>query len=139
MFTLETDYPSEIGYLLDFLRETDYSSSSEKGTVLILDEQSTCLYPSAYPSILTDSADGLSVSSVRTASHKVNQWCLFQWSRDVAEVLTGLTFHLQSFPKTVDSFVELLLSLIQKTPDHEMKTQICAVCIIHENICQTHL
>ena len=56
VFTLETDYPipSEIGYLLDNSRQTDYTSSSEKGTVLILDEQSTCLYPSAYPSILTD-------------------------------------------------------------------------------------
>ena len=50
----------------------------------------------------------------------------------MAEVLTALTFHLQSFTKpwTVDSFVELLLSVIQKTPEHEMKTQICAVCII---------
>ena len=59
----------------------------------------------------------------------------------MAEVLTALTFYLQSLPKpwTVDSFVELLLSLIQKTPDHEMKTQICAVCNIKENIYQTHL
>ena len=60
VFTLETYYPipSEIGYLLDNSRQTDYTSSSEKGTVLILDEQSTCLYPSAYRSILMDSADG---------------------------------------------------------------------------------
>ena len=70
VFTLETDYPSEMGYMLDNSSQTDYTSSFENATVLILDEQSTCLYPSAYPSILTDFGDGLSVSSVRTASHK---------------------------------------------------------------------
>ena len=39
--------------------------------------------------------------------------------------------HFQSFPKplTAESFVEVLLSLIQKTTDHELKTQICAVSI----------
>ena len=63
VFTLETDYPSEMGYLLDNSRETDYTSSFENGTVLILDEQFACLYPSAYPSILTDFTDGLSISS----------------------------------------------------------------------------
>jgi len=37
-----------------------------------------------------------------------------------------------SFPKpwTVESFVELLLSLIQKTTDHELKTQICAAIML---------
>ncbi|KAJ7382336.1 hypothetical protein OS493_035613 [Desmophyllum pertusum] len=38
----------------------------------------------------------------------------------------------ESFPKpwTADSFVQLLLSLIQKTTDHELKTQICAAIML---------
>ena len=43
------------------------TSKSENGTVLILDGQSAWLYPSVFPSILTDFQDGLSVSSVKTA------------------------------------------------------------------------
>ena len=45
IFTLETDYPSETGYPLDNLRQTDNTTLKfENGTVLIFDEQSAWLY-----------------------------------------------------------------------------------------------
>ena len=43
------------------------TSKSGNVMVLILDGQSAWLYPSVFPSILTDFQDGLSVSSVKTA------------------------------------------------------------------------
>ena len=57
VFRLATDYPSETGYPLDNSRQTDNTTSSENGTVLIFDEQSSQLYPSVHPSILTDFED----------------------------------------------------------------------------------
>ena len=68
VFTQGTDYPSETGYLLDNSRRTDNMSEFENGMVLILDGESACLYPSVFLSSLTDSEDGLSVSSVKTAN-----------------------------------------------------------------------
>ena len=43
-------------------------------------------------------------------------------------LIVGTTYY-QTFPRpwTPESFVEVLLTLIQKTNDHELKTQICAV------------
>ena len=40
VFTLETDYPSETGNLLDNSRQTENKSEFENGMALILDEQS---------------------------------------------------------------------------------------------------